>query len=67
MVDSSQDDELLHLASLRHSVSPDLMAELMALAPNFENLSAYGAKVNFSRSVSSILDAAAAREGSGTK
>ncbi len=66
MVDSSHDDELLHQAALRHSVSPDLIAELLALAPKFENLSAYGAKVDFSRSVERILDAAV-REGSGAK
>jgi hypothetical protein len=62
MVDSSQDDELIHKASLRHSVSPDLIAELLALAPKFENLSAYGAKVDFSRSVERILDAAVSEE-----
>lgn len=66
MADSLQDDELLRQASLRHSVSPDLIAELLALAPKFENLSAYGAKVDFSRSVEHILDAAV-REGSGAK
>lgn len=66
MEDSTHDDELLHQASLRHSVSPDLMAELLALAPKFENLSAYGAKADFSRSVGHILDAAV-REGGGAK
>lgn len=62
MVNSSQDDELLHKASLRHSVSPDLIAELLALAPKFENLSAHGAKADFSRSVGHILDTAASEE-----
>jgi len=62
MVDSMRDDELLQLASQRHSVSPDLIAELMALGSKFENLSAYGAKVNFSRSVESILDATVRKE-----
>ncbi|WP_186132740.1 hypothetical protein [Burkholderia gladioli] len=66
MVDSSQDDELLHQASFRNLVPSDLIAELLALAPKFENLSAYGAKVNFSRAVAHILDAAV-NEGSGVK
>lgn len=66
MVDNTQYDELLNKASLRHTVPPELIAELLALAPKFENLSAYGAKVEFSRCVKDILDAAV-REGSGTK
>lgn len=56
MLDGAQDDELIRNVAVRHSVAPEVLAELLALAPRFENFNIYGAKVDFTRAVEQILD-----------
>ncbi|WP_457953670.1 hypothetical protein [Achromobacter xylosoxidans] len=56
MLDGTQTDELIRKVAARHSVAPELLAELLALAPRFENFNVYGAKVEFTRAVEQILN-----------
>lgn len=65
MLDGTQDDELIRQAAIRHSVAPELLAELLALAPRFENMNIYGAKVEFTRAVERILDRTDATQSNG--
>lgn len=67
MLDGTQDDELIRKAAIRHSVAPELLAELLALAPRFENFNIYGAKVEFARAVEQILDGADVVQKNGSK
>lgn len=56
MLDGAQDDELIRKVAARHSVAPELLTELLALAPRFENFNIYGAKAEFTRAVEQVLD-----------
>ncbi|MGJ7558512.1 hypothetical protein ACSFBI_31440 [Variovorax sp. RB3P1] len=67
MLDGTQDDELIRQAAVRHSVAPDIISELLALASKFENVNIYGAKVEFTRAVERILDGANAKKDNGAK
>jgi membrane-bound lytic murein transglycosylase B len=53
-------DELLKLAAEQHGVSPEILLALLELEGEFGNLTAPGAKGDFSREVARILDAASA-------
>lgn len=59
MLEGTQEDELIRRAAARHSVAPELLAELLALAPKFENFNIYGVKAEFTRAVEKILDQSA--------
>lgn len=56
MLDEAQNDELIRQTAIRHSVAPELLNELLALAPEFENFDIYGVKTEFTRAVARILD-----------
>ncbi|MDP3288258.1 MAG: hypothetical protein Q8M64_08110, partial [Methyloversatilis sp.] len=62
MLDGTEHDELIRQAAMRHSVAPEILSHLLALAPKFENLNIYGAKVDFTRTVERILDGAGAMQ-----
>lgn len=67
MQEGTQDDELIRQAALRHSVDPSVIGQLLALAPDFENLNIYGMKVEFTRRVAQILDGASAAKDNGDR
>lgn len=67
MVEGSQNDELIREAAVRHSVDPDVIGQLLASAPKFENLNIYGVKAEFTRTVERILDEACATKENGGK
>jgi hypothetical protein len=56
MLDGPQEEKLVNETAILHSVSPELLNELLALAPKFENFNIYGVKAEFSRVVAEILD-----------
>lgn len=56
MLNGAQEDELIRKIAARHSVAPELLTELLALAPRFQNFNIYGTKVEFTRAVEQILD-----------
>jgi len=65
MEKNTQDDELIRQAALHNSVAPEVISELLALAPQFENMTIWGAKAELSRAVVRILDAASATKENG--
>lgn len=67
MLDGAQDDELIRKVAARHCVAPELLTELLALAPRFENFNIYGAKVEFTRAVEQILDRVGGAQQNGVK
>ena len=67
MLDGAQDNELIRKVAARHSVTPGLLTELLALAPRFENFNIYAAKVEFTRAVEQILDKVDAAQKNGAK
>lgn len=67
MLEGPQDDELIRQAAIRHSVAPELLIELLALAPKFENFNIYGSKIEFTRAVERILDEADEVQNNGSK
>lgn len=67
MPGDTQDDELIRQAAGRHSVPPDVISQLLALAPGFENINIYGMKAELSRAVEGILDKASPQKDGGAK
>lgn len=67
MPDDIQNDELIRQAAVRHSVAPDVITQLLALAPRFENINIYGMKAELSRAVEGILDQAAPAKDGGAQ
>lgn len=56
MRDDTQDDELIRQAAACRSVPPDVISQLLALAPRFENINIYGMKPTAIESVSNDLN-----------
>lgn len=67
MLNDTQDDELIRRAAARYSVPPNVVSQLLALAPKFENINIYGMKAELSRAVESILDKADPAKDGGAK
>lgn len=67
MLDGTQDDELICKVAHRHSVTPELLTELLALAPKFENFNIHGVKAEFTRTVEQILDGFEGVQNNGAK
>lgn len=67
MPDDIQNDELIRQAAVRHSVARDVITQLLALAPRFENINIYGMKAELSRAVEGILDQAAPAKDGGAQ
>ena len=67
MLDGAQDDELIRKVAACHSVAPELLTELLALAPRFENFNIYGAKAEFTRAVEQVLDKVDGTQKAGVK
>jgi hypothetical protein len=67
MLDGTKDDELIRQAAIHHSVEPEILSRLLALAPEFENFNIYGAKSGFTREVARILDGFGAVQNNDTK
>lgn len=67
MLDDTQDDELIRQAAVRHSVPPDVIGQLLALAPRFENINILSIKAELGRAVEGILDKADPEKDGGAK
>lgn len=56
MTDAQDDDELMSLAAAGVGVPVEVLTSLLALEDSFQNFSVFGAKAEFSRQVTAILD-----------
>lgn len=56
MPDGIKDNELIRQAAILHSVEPEILSRLLALAPEFENFNIRGVRSEFTRAVERILD-----------
>lgn len=59
MAGENRDRELIAEAAAEYDVPFELLEELLGVAENFTDFAAYGAKADFSRRISQILDRAA--------
>lgn len=62
MTGENKDSKLIAEAAAEFLVDPEVLAELLGLAEKFTTFATYGAKAEFSRHVSQILDQAALRQ-----
>lgn len=65
MPEGTQELEIARKAALQQHIDPDILIELLALAPKFENFHVYGAKAQFTHAVAEILDRHAERQPDG--
>lgn len=56
MTNGQDDAELIRTAAARVGVPPEVLTLLLALEDSFQNFSVFGAKAEFTRQITAILD-----------
>lgn len=61
MTTSQEDVELIERAATRYGVPAEALSALLALEETFQNFSVFGAKADFSRQITKLLDDASSK------
>ena len=61
MTNSHDDVEIIERAAQRFGVPVEILSALLALEDSFQNFSVFGAKADFSRRITTLLDDASSK------